>query len=375
MKRLRRLGLLLLPAGLVLQWTASSAPAVVERVFSRGVYPRTGGAIGCLTALVPFSLAEFVVAAAGAGLTWWAVRGVIQLRRGATRFAALVATAWIASGAVYVAFLLLWALNYQRQPFAMSAGWDARPPRLEELKETAAELVEEANRLRAGLGEGDSGVLRLSGGRDAALARSGEGFARAALVHPFLAGGCVRPKPVLASVLLSWLGISGLYFPFTGEANVNSTLPDPELPFAASHEIAHQRGFAREDEASFVGALACRLHPDPEFRYSGAFLASLHTLAALHTADPAAARRLAVERSAAVRRDLAALVAWSARYRGPAQALSQGVNDAYLRSQGQRDGVASYGRLVDLLVAERRARLAGSEPDSPLSSSRAGSRP
>ncbi len=31
------------------------------------------------------------------------------------------------------------------------------------------------------------------------------------------------------------------------------------------------------------------------------------------------------------------------------------MNDAYLKTQGQAAGVQSYGRVVDLLVAERRA--------------------
>jgi hypothetical protein len=32
------------------------------------------------------------------------------------------------------------------------------------------------------------------------------------------------------------------------------------------------------------------------------------------------------------------------------------VNNAYLRSQGQKEGVRTYGRMVDLLLAERRPR-------------------
>ena len=55
--------------------------------------------------------------------------------------------------------------------------------------------------------------------------------------------------------MLSYLGISGIFIPFTCEANVNATLPDWEIPFTACHELAHQRGFAREDEANYVGYL------------------------------------------------------------------------------------------------------------------------
>jgi Protein of unknown function (DUF3810) len=160
----------------------------------------------------------------------------------------------------------------------------------------------------------------------------------------------------MLSPLLSRLGITGIFCPFTGEAHVNGEVPAPDVPFTASHELAHFRGFAREDEASYVGYLACRSHPDPDFRYSGLLLASAYLTGALARVDPAAAREVQALRSEGVRRDLAALRAWSDRHRGRVQDASQRVNDAYLRAQGTPDGVRSYGRMVDLILAERRLR-------------------
>jgi len=168
----------------------------------------------------------------------------------------------------------------------------------------------------------------------------------------------LRLKRPLVSPLLWRLGITGIYVPFTGEANVNDTVPDPDLPFVAAHELAHLSGFAREDEASWVGPVACARDPDPDLRYSSALSMSLHALAALARADRDAFEAQARRRSAAVGRDVAALRAWSDRYRGPARRVALRVNDTYLKSQGQADGVRSYGRVVDLLLAERRARLA-----------------
>jgi hypothetical protein len=169
----------------------------------------------------------------------------------------------------------------------------------------------------------------------------------------------------LLSPLLSRVGIAGIYIPFTAEPLVNGLLPQAELPFSASHEIAHAQGFAREDEANFVGYLACRGHGDPDFRYSGTLVASFYVMSALAGSDAAAARALEDLRSEAVRRDVAAILAWNARYAGALRDAGEKVNDAYLRSQGAREGVRSYGRMVDLLVAERRpraGRVLGSAP-------------
>jgi hypothetical protein len=164
-----------------------------------------------------------------------------------------------------------------------------------------------------------------------------------------------RAKPVLLSPLMSYLGIGGIYAPFTGEANVNATLPDWDRPFTVCHELAHQRGFAREDEANYLAYLACRSHPDRDFQYSGTFQAALYVLGALYAADRPAYDAVRPSLPPPLERDLAALAAWRARYKSRLSRVQDRVNDTYLRTQGQREGVRSYGRMVDLLLAERRA--------------------
>jgi hypothetical protein len=357
--RWRLLAALALAAtGTSLQLVASSRPEAVERLFSRCAYPRLGGALGCVSDLVPFSLAEAGLAAlgiAGAHRLWrWLRRVGREKRLRRADLTGAFADALLAAAAAYLVFLLLWGLQYQRLPFARTAGLDTRPAAVAELEALCLELVQEANERRPFVDEGAGGVMRAAGGVRGVLARAPAGFVQAASLHPFLGAACGRPKPVLASPLLSRLGITGIYSPFTGEANVNTDVPDPELPFSASHEMAHARGFAREDEANYIGYLACRLHPDPDFRYSGVLAASLYALGALSRADRAARDRLEALRSPGVRRDLDALAAWSARHRGRVESTARRINDAYLRSQGQAEGVRSYGRMVDLLLAERR---------------------
>ena len=238
----------------------------------------------------------------------------------------------------------------------MLAGLDTSPARSAELRAVCEQLVARANLLRDGLPEDQHGVMRLRDGLAGAVGRADRGYREAAAIYTVLAGHPARAKPLLASRLFSYLGITGIFFPWTGEPNVNADVPDPDLPFAISHEMAHAKGFAREDEAGYVGYLACRFHPDPDFRYSGVLAASIYALNALASADPLAHREVAGRRSAAVRRDLKALQDWCDRYRGRLSRASRRVNDAYRRAQGQEQGVRSYGRMVDLLIAERRAR-------------------
>ena len=304
------------------------------------------------------------------GAVGWLVRVVagVMVAKGRRRrvVAVVVARAASAAGLVYLAFLLLWGLNYHRPPLAVltGLGQETTGVALGELEALCGELVSEANAARTAVAEDAGGVSRLAGGVPATLVRATAAVRGASERYAVVRGPFATPKPVLFSTGLSYLGLSGIYMPFTAEANVNAILPDSQVPFTACHELAHQGGIAPEDEANFVAWAACIRHPHPDFRYSGALNAALYAVNALALADRQRALRVA-RWSPDVRRDLDALTAWNRRYQGPAERASRAVNDAYLKTQGVDEGVRSYGRMVDLLILERRARTGRPEGSRP----------
>jgi hypothetical protein len=77
------------------------------------------------------------------------------------------------------------------------------------------------------------------------------------------------PKEVYFSEALSYLSISGFYFPFTAEANINTKEGNIYIPFVICHEKAHQYGIMREQDANFVAYLACIQSQNSDFIYSG----------------------------------------------------------------------------------------------------------
>jgi hypothetical protein len=60
-----------------------------------------------------------------------------------------------------------------------------------------------------------------------------------------------RPKPIFFSKVMSRYNYTGFYFPFTGEANVNTDIASCMIPATAAHEMAHQRGIASERRQTF----------------------------------------------------------------------------------------------------------------------------
>jgi len=160
-----------------------------------------------------------------------------------------------------------------------------------------------------------------------------------------------RVKPVVLSEPWSYTHITGVYTYFTGEANINVNFPDYTIPFTAAHELAHQRGIAREDEANFVAFLVCINSDDPYIRYSGYLNMYEYVANSLYAADPDAFRQVRDTLPTAVRLEMTAYSKFFDKYRDNVVAdVSQAVNDTYLKSQGTQ-GTRSYGMVTDLAVA------------------------
>jgi len=213
-------------------------------------------------------------------------------------------------------------------------------------------LIQRTNELRELVDEDSEGIMKLSTDINNTLKRAHKGYKNIEAEYPELTYKFGRPKGVLLSEVMSYLGIGGVYFPFTTEANVNTSLPDKSLPFTACHEMAHQIGFSREDEANYIAYLACKSHPDPDFQYSGTLSALIYATNALYQYSPEDYFELRESFSAGVARDIKASNNYWEKYETQLQDLSSSINDAYLKANMQNDGVRSYGRMVDLLIAE-----------------------
>jgi len=178
-----------------------------------------------------------------------------------------------------------------------------------------------------------------------------QAYQKLAREFPELKSRFALPKPVLLSRELPYTDIEGIFIPFTMEPNVNVDMPDSGLLSAACHEAAHAQGFAREDEANFLSYLACMASGDPELEYSGTMLALTTSMNSLATYDGEAFKKIASTYSKGVNNDLDYEASYWRQFQGPVAETENKVNNAYLKSNKQADGVQSYGRMVDLLLA------------------------
>ncbi len=201
----------------------------------------------------------------------------------------------------------------------------------------------------------------MADGKATAFEHAADGYEQAKDIYPELGGKFGPPKGLLLSEPVSYLGFSGVYFPFTGEANINMAVPHAILPSTICHEMAHQRGFAREDEANYIAYLTCNLNPDPNFQYSGNLLAVIISINTLRQYDMARFLELQAKYGEGMRNDLNDYALFIETHDTIIRRFGNAANNLYLKSNRQADGVYSYNRMVDLLIAEFRNR--GQLPD------------
>lgn len=339
-------------ASLILQAIASRHEQWVERYYSRRLFPPIIRVLSFASGIVGFSVGEFIISILAAALIVtliYQARAVYLRRKSVAyllRIDVMVLT-WIL-GFAMMSFLLVWGLNYQREPLATRLGLTGRNASDEQLKLISESIVNEVNfSYTASHFNSDGSAIPLptrSQVYDLIESAYQHEPLLSDLPRPF-----GRPKPVFASYLMCLLGLSGFYMPFTGEPNFNAAQPDFDLPYVIAHEKAHQRGFAHEDEANFIAFLVCVNSTDPYLRYSG-FLNALKILGALPGSDPVFYKSLIARIGEGPRSDLRARAAFWSRYQGPARAVAERVNDSYLKANRVHSGTRNYGEDIALIV-------------------------
>jgi len=351
--------ILLIPLGLLLSYLSTLYPETVENLYSKGLYRVIVTPLNFISGLFPFSLGELLLVGFIILVIVKLIHFVIQLFKAPSQIKKLllnfIPNLVVFISVVYFCFVIVWGLNYQRLPFSQIAGLEVKPATVSELADVCENLLEQAKELRKYVSENDEGVMFLPAGKQDALKRAYMGYEKAARLYPELGGKYSRPKGVVLSEIMSYLGLEGIYSIYTGEANVNISMPDITFPFTTCHEMAHQRGFAPEDEANYIAYVACKNHPDVDFQYSGMLYALIYAGNELYRNDPDRYAELRNNYSDGMKRDLAAINSYWKKYETPVQDFSSSVNDTYLKANRQEDGVKSYGRMVDLLIAEYRA--------------------
>lgn len=346
------LGLLL--AGVAWIGLMRTSPEMAEQLYARTWFPSFSQPASHWSGFFAAPVGELLlVLAVVAGLIHLAgalARSLV--RRTPAPLGRYAVRALLALSAIFLWFSLGWAPLYSRKTLGDNLFLNMRPRQAQELTALAQELMSLTAQKREALPESGYGTIELPYSLHQLLAEVPPLMRGLEEISPLLGGDYAAPKAARYPELWDALGISGIYLPFTFEAVINPDDLDSVLPFTATHEAAHQRGWAREDEASFVGLLAC-LRGDAYFQYSGALAGLKYALEALKPVDGDAYLALLEQLPDGVIRDLNDAGALCEIELSPLRQLQNSATHVFLRLNGQRDGLHSYGRVVDLMLAWR----------------------
>ncbi len=319
--------------------------------FNRYISSGVRALLAHLTSAIPFSLAECLLLL----LPVWIVlvTRAVTKRYGDTWREMLLSIACIFSalGVVFTCFTLGFAPAYRGATLDKKLRLEQKEVSADDLYDTAVWLSGELENEVQNIYFGADGFSIMPYNYTEMNDKLIEAYGAVCDEYDFVQRLNSRLKPVMLSRAMSYTHITGVYTFFTGEANINVAFPDYSIPFTAAHELSHQRGIARENEANFMAFIVCAKSDDAYMRYCAYLNMYEYVSSALYSASSELYAEAAATLPLCVRGELAAYAKFYEQYKDSAASnISGAVNDTFLKLHGT-EGTKSYGMVVDLAVA------------------------
>ncbi len=325
----------------------------VEYFYSRGIYPAITYIGSFFTSFFPFSLGEILLITLIAFIVILVIFITFSIFKQKPFYFFLKRLLILFSifALLYASFIGMWGFNYARLPLSTTLELDSSNTTKEELLELCVKLGKKATTLREEVHTDKNGVFVTNKSYEEINKSTKNIFTDYAPDFMKL-GATTNVKGMQTYNALSILNITGIYCPFTFECNVNMQVPPLYFPATNIHEYAHFKGFAREDEANFISYYLSRNTEDTDYSYSATMLALNYSLNALYdTSKKAHSYVYTYILSDGVKKDFTNENNYWKTFDTPIAEQSVQVNDAYLKSNKQADGIQSYDRMVELLIA------------------------
>jgi hypothetical protein len=321
-------------------------PQFVEDNYSNGLYPIVSSMERYIFGWLPFSFGDLVYAGAIIIIIRWLVLNLRRFFKDTKRwFAEVFSVATI----IYFAFHFFWGMNYYRQPLHVTLAINDEYS-TDELLSLTDRLITKVNGIQLELAETDSTKVVMPYTKGEMLKRSPEGYKILQEKYPHLEYHPRSVKRSLFSVPLTYMGFSGYLNPLTNEAQVDGLIPPYKFPTTTCHEIAHQLGYAAENEANFIGGLAAIHNKDRHFQYSGYAFSLRHCLNEIYRRDEKLFEQYIEKVNKGVLKNYQEVRDFWESYRNPTEPLFKATYGAYLQSNNQEGGIESYSYVVALLV-------------------------
>ncbi|MDR5589852.1 DUF3810 domain-containing protein [Christiangramia sp. SM2212] len=318
----------------------------VEEYYSNGLYPVISRIMRYSLGFVPFSLGDFLYALFVVSLIIWLARRVSQKFRNPKIW---IPDAIATLSIIYFCFHLFWGFNYYRLPLHETLEIENEYT-TEKLIKLTEKLIERSNQIHLELAENDSARIEYEYSKNELFEITLDGYENIEKDFPELAYNGRALKRSLYSLPLTYMGFNGYLNPLTNEAQVNTIIVPYKIPTTASHEVGHQLGFAKENEANFIACLVTMNHPNKKFKYSGYTFALSYCLSELYKRDQAKTEELIETINEGILENYREVDEFWRQHTNPFEPIFKATYNRYLIVNNQSDGMKSYSYVVALLV-------------------------
>ena len=344
--------ILLFPLGLIVREVFHHISGAAD-FYRDHIYRYLSQFFNNITGALPFSAGEMIVLLIPVCVVFYlgfTLAGIIyhkgqRLKRMLKLFVRPIGIACLA----FFLYVTNCGINYFASDFRAMTNLTFTPPESQELQQVCVYLADQAADCRSRLEENSKGVVWYDEQETAEKAR--EAVNRLSDEYGFLYECGGLPKSLLLSKGMSYLNLTGVFFPWTFEANVNTDIKDYTMPFTMCHELSHLRGMMHEEDANFLAYLACIGSKDDGLRYAG-YLSALNYLSRyLYLADETLYDEYLDHLTDGMLRDIIAHRDYWSHFETPVAKVAAKVNDSYLKTNAQPQGVRSYGKVAELILA------------------------
>lgn len=321
-------------------------PDLVERFYTYGLYQIISKTLRFVFGWIPFSVGDLLYILA----ILFSIRWLYVYRRRIIKDTKLWIIDVLATLSVaYFLFHLLWAFNYYRLPLHRSLKIE-NDYTTEQLVNFTRQLIQKSNSIHQKIETNDSTIVKVPYSKKQLIEMAPLGYVELEKEFPNLSYHPTSVKRSIFSLPLTYMGFSGYLNPFTNEAQIDGLIPTYKYPTTCSHEIAHQLGYAAENEANFIGSMAAMHHKDLYFQYSGYTFALAHCLSDLYLRDPKKHAELIQLVNIGIFKNYQEAREFWEQYENPSEVFFKSTYSGFLKANNQSGGIESYSYVVALLV-------------------------
>ena len=321
-------------------------PDFVEGFYSNNLFIRISRFSRTLLGKIPFSVGDciYAVLLLSVIIWFWKIRKTWK-----TEWKDHLLTIFGKISVFYFFFHLLWAFNYYREPLFEKMEIKREYTDAEFLAFTKRLLVK-TNEIQFAITKNDSAKIIFPYSQKESFKMILNGYNNLTKEHPYFKYDILSVKKSLFSTPLTYMGFGGYLNPFTNEAQINDLLPMYTFPQTTAHEMAHQIGFASENECNFIGVLASLNNDNLYYQYAGYSFTLHYCLTIWKYKNENVYNQLEKSVHIGILKNYKESEDFHKKYN---TFLDEGfyfLYDNFLKSNNQKDGMDSYSKFLDLMV-------------------------